>query len=133
MGRYPNKAPFGYINTTTIEGKKIIALKQPEADILRWAFKQLAKNIHKIEDVRKMAEDKGLTCSRSHFFKIIRNPVYCGLIPITFKSGEHDLVKGTHDPLITETLFYEVQRVITTKKVITAKEDLLKETFFRRR
>lgn len=132
MGRYPNKAPFGYINTTTIEGKKIIALKQPEADILRWAFQQLAKNIHKIEDVRKMAEDKGLKCSRSHFFRIIRNPVYCGLIPIKFKSGEQDLVKGTHDPLISETLFYEVQRVITTKRVITAKEDLLKSTFFLR-
>lgn len=31
MGRYPNKAPLGYTNVTTIEGKKIIALKQPEA------------------------------------------------------------------------------------------------------
>lgn len=132
MGRYPNKAPFGYINVTTIEGKKIIALKQPEADILRWAFQQLAKNIHKIEDVRKMAEDKGLKCSRSHFFRIIRNTVYCGLIPIKFNSGEQDLVKGTHDPLIPETLFYEVQRIITTKRVITAKEDVLKATFFLR-
>lgn len=45
MGRYPNKAPLGYINTTTIDGNKIIAPKQPEADIIRWAFQQLAKNI----------------------------------------------------------------------------------------
>ena len=132
MGRYPNKAPFGYINVTTMEGKKIIALKQPEADILRWAFQQLSKNIHKIEDVRKMADDKGLKCSRSHFYRIIRNPVYCGLVPIKFNSGEQDMIKGTHDPLISETLFYEVQRIITTKRVITAKEDLLKATFFLR-
>lgn len=132
MGRYPNKAPFGYINVTTMEGKKIIALKQPEADILRWAFQQLSKNIHKIEDVRKMADDKGLKCSRSHFYRIIRNPIYCGLIPIKFNSGEQDMIKGTHDPLISETLFYEVQRIITTKRVITAKEDLLKATFFLR-
>jgi len=132
MGRYPNKAPFGYINLTTMEGKKIIALKQPEADIIGWAFQQLAKNIHKIEDVRKMAEDKGLKCSRSHFYRIIRNPVYCGLVPIKFNSGEQDMIKGTHDPLISETLFYEVQRIITTKRVITAKEDLLKATFFLR-
>lgn len=132
MGRYPNKAPFGYINVTTMEGKKNISIKQPEADILRWAFQQLAKNIHKIEDVRKMAEDKGLKCSRSYFYRIIRNPVYCGLIPIKFSSSEQDMVKGTHDPLISEALFYEVQEIITTKRVITAKEDLLKTTFFLR-
>lgn len=97
MGRYPNKAPFGYINVTTIEGKKIIAPKQPEAGIIRWAFQQLAKNTHKIEEVRKMADDKGLKCSRSYFFRLIRNPVYCGLIQIKFNSKEHDMVKGTHD------------------------------------
>lgn len=132
MGRYPNKAPFGYINIKTMEGKKIISLKQPEADILRWAFQQLAKNIHKVEDIRKMAEDKGLKCSRSYFYRIIRNPVYCGLIPIKFNAGEQDMVKGTHDPLISEALFYEVQQIITTKRVITAKENLLKTTFFLR-
>lgn len=132
MGRYPNKAPLGYINVTTVDGKKIIAPKQPEADILRWVFQQLAKNIHKMEEIRKMADDKGLKCSRSYFFRLIRNSVYCGLIPIKFNSGEQDRVKGTHDPLISEALFYEVQRIITTKRKITAKEDLLKATFFLR-
>lgn len=132
MGRYPNKAPLGYINAVTVDSKKIIAPKQPEADIIRWAFQQLAKNVHKIEDIRKMAEDKGLKCSRSHFFRIVRNSVYCGLIPIKFNSGEQDMVKGTHDPLISEVLFYEVQRIITTKRKVTAKEDLLKTTFFLR-
>lgn len=132
MGRYPNKAPLGYINVTTIDGKKIIALKKPESDILRWVFRQLAKNIHRVEDIRKMADEKGLKCSRSHFFRLIRNPIYCGLIPIKFNSGEQDLVKGTHDPLISETLFYEVQRIITTKRKVTAREDLLKTTFFLR-
>lgn len=132
MGRYPNKAPLGYINVTTIDGKKNIVSKKPEADILKWVFQQLAKNNHKIEEIRKMADDKGLKCSRSHFFRIIRNPVYCGLIPIRFNSGEQNLVKATHDQLISETLFYEVQRIITTKRKITAKEDLLKATFFLR-
>lgn len=132
MGRYPNKAPLGYINVTTIEGKKIIAMKQPESDILRWVFQQLSKNIYMIEDIRKMADDKGLKCSRSYFFRLIHNPIYCGLIPIKFNSGEQELIKGTHDPLISETLFYEVQRIITTKRKVTAKKDLLKTTFFLR-
>lgn len=130
MGRYPSKAPLGFINLTTVDGKKIIAPKQPEADIIRWAFHQLAKNVHRIEDVRKMADGRGLKCSRSHFFRLIRNPVYCGLIPIKLNSQENHMVKGIHDPLISESLFYEVQRIITTGRKVTAKTDALKATFF---
>lgn len=32
MGRYPNKAPIGFVNLTTVDGKKIIAPKQGEQD-----------------------------------------------------------------------------------------------------
>src|SRR5690606_8934091 len=59
MGRYPSRAPLGFINLTTLDGKKIIIPKQPEAGIIRWVFIQLAKNIHKIEEVRKMADSRG--------------------------------------------------------------------------
>jgi site-specific DNA recombinase len=73
-----------------------------------------------------------LICSRSHFYRLIRNPIYCGLILIRFKSEESQIVKGTHEPLITEPLFYEVQRIITTKRKVTAKRDDLKAMFFLR-
>ena len=130
MGRYPSKAPLGFINLTTVDGKKIIAPKQPEAGIIRWVFHQLAKNIHKIEEVRKAADAKGLKCSRSYFFKLIRNPAYCGLIPIKLRTGEQYMVKGIHDRLISEALFHEVQRIITTKRKISSKRDELKAMFF---
>lgn len=132
MGRYPGRAPLGFVNLTTNEGKKIIAPKQSEAGIIRWAFLQLAKNIYTIEQVRKMADSKGLKCSRSYFFRLIRNPAYCGLITIKPESGEKYMVKGIHEPLISETLFYEVQRIITTKRKVNAKKDDLKTTFFLR-
>jgi len=130
MGRYPNKAPVGYINLTTMDGKKIVAPKQPEAGIIRWVFHQLAKNIHRVEAVRRMAEDKGLICSRSYFSKLIRNPAYCGRIPVRLSSGEQYMVKGIHDSLISETLFYEVQRIITTKRKTSCKREELKAMFF---
>lgn len=129
-GRYPSKAPLGYINLTTVDGKKIIAPKQPEAGIISWVFHQLAKNVHRVEDVRKLADGKGLKCSKSHFFRLIRNPAYCGLIPITIDSEEQHMVKGIHEPLIPETLFYEVQRIITTKRRVNAKKEDLNATFF---
>ncbi|RKD15149.1 recombinase [Pelobium manganitolerans] len=132
MGRYPSKAPLGFINLTTVDGKKIIALKQPEAGIIRWAFLQLAKNIHTIEEVRKRADDRGLKCSRSYFFRLIRNPAYCGLVPIKSESGEPYTVKGIHEPIVSETLFHEVQNIINTKRKVTSKRDDLKATFFLR-
>jgi site-specific DNA recombinase len=130
MGRYPNKSPVGYINLTAIDGKKFIAPKQPEAGIIRWVFLQLGKNIHKMEDVRKMAQSKGLRCSRSYFSKLVRNPAYCGLISVTINPQEQQMVKGVHEPLISETLFYEVQEIINTKRKITSRTDELKAMFF---
>ncbi len=130
MGRFPGKAPLGFLNNTGIDGRKIIVPKQPEADIIKWIFRQLAKNINKIDHIRKMADAKGLKCSRSHFFRIIRNPVYCGLISIKISSKEQQMVKGIHAPLISEVLFNEVQRIITRKRVVTSKTNELNETFY---
>ena len=131
MGRYPSKAPLGFINLTTLDGKKIITPKQPEAGIIRWVFLQLAKNIHRIEEVRKIADDKGLKCSRSYFFRLLRNPAYCGLIPIKLESEQY-MVQGIHEPLISKALFYEVQKIINTKRKITSQKDDLKAIFYLR-
>ncbi len=132
MGRYPNKAPIGFINITAIDGWKIIIPKQPEAGIIKWAFQQLAKNIHKVGDVWKMAEEKGLKCARASFYRLIRNPIYCGLITIKPFSQEQYMIKGVHDPLISESLFYNVQDIINTRRQVTAKTNDLKATFFLR-
>ncbi|MBV8328284.1 recombinase family protein [Chryseobacterium sp.] len=132
MGRYPNKAPIGFINLTLMDGKKTIAPKEPEADIIKWSFHQVAQNDHKISEIMRMANEKGLICSRSHFFRILRNPVYCGLISVKLKSNEEQMIKGLHEPLISESLFYQVQSVINTKRKTTAKRDDLKAMFFLR-
>lgn len=130
LGRYPNKAPRGLINLTALDGKKYIAPNQPEAGIIKWVFQQLVKNSYKLEEVRRMACAKGLKCSRSYFVRLIRNPVYCGLIPLSSNSGELEMIKGIHDPLVSEALFYEVQNIINTKRKLTCKADELKTMFF---
>ena len=112
------------------DGRKIIVPKQPEANIIKWVFRQLTKNNNKIDHIRKTAYAKGLKCSRSHFFRIIRNPAYCGLISIKISSKEQQMVKGIHDPLISEVLFNEVQRIITKKRIVTSKTNELNETFY---
>ncbi|MCX8526454.1 hypothetical protein OF897_21280 [Chryseobacterium formosus] len=43
MGRWPRRAPMGYINLSTQEGRKIMKPKQPQADLIKWASKLLSK------------------------------------------------------------------------------------------
>ncbi|WP_222103950.1 recombinase family protein [Mucilaginibacter corticis] len=133
MGRYPNKAPLGYINLTGLDGRKYIAPQQPEAEILKWAFHLIARNTHRVEDIRKMAFNKGLKCSRTNFWRLIRNPVYCGFVKLKIESSELLLVKGVHEPLIPEKLFEDVQNIINTKRRLLCKRNELNDLFFLKR
>lgn len=53
---------------------KTIVPKKPEAEIIKWVFNQVAQNDQKISEINKIANEKGLICSRSHFsgFCVIR-------------------------------------------------------------
>ncbi len=64
-----------------------------------------------------MAKEKGFTGTKSLFWFAIRNPVYCGKIFIEkYKEEEAQIVKGLHESLITEALYYRVQDVLNGRK-----------------
>ena len=116
-GRWMATAPIGYINKTTDNGRKYIAPKEPEASIIKWAFEEIANSQFAADQIRKEANKRGLKCSRANFWNAIRNPVYCGKISIPkFKDEEPVLVQGQHEPIISESLFYEVQDVLEGRK-----------------
>ncbi len=119
-GRYMGTAPLGYINKTNEAGKKYIAPKKDEADILKWAFQELALGRLNTEQVWKLAREKGLSRgSKNNFWVAIRNPLYCGKIFIPkFKDEESCFVQGQHEPLISEALFYDVQDVLNGRKKV---------------
>jgi site-specific DNA recombinase len=118
-GRWMGTAPIGYINKVTEAGKKYIAPKDNEAVIMKWAFKELASGQYNTEQVWRLAKEKGLTCSKPNFWLAIKNPIYCGKIFISkYKDEESHYVKGQHDPLISEILFYEVQDILTGRKKV---------------
>ncbi|WP_228446758.1 recombinase family protein [Chryseobacterium sp. 3008163] len=71
-----------------------------------------------------------MICSRSHFFRVIRNPIYCGLISIKLNSNEEQMIKGLHESLISESLFYQVQSLISTKIKTTGRKEDLRGVFF---
>jgi len=116
-GRALGIAPIGYKNKTTEDGKKYIAIQEPEASHIQWVFEELAKGTKAADQVRKEANRMGLKCGSSKFWSMVRNPVYCGQIYIPeFKEEAAYYVKAQHEPIVSEYLFYEVQDVLDGKK-----------------
>ncbi len=116
-GRWMGPAPIGYVNKASEEGRKQIARKEPEASLIQWAFEQLAHGTLAADQIRQCLNKKGLKCGRSNFWRLVRNPVYCGKIFVPrFKDEESRLVDGQHEPLVSEALFYQVQDVLDGKK-----------------
>ncbi|MEH6306839.1 recombinase family protein [Olivibacter sp. CPCC 100613] len=122
-GRWPAKAPVGYVNRISECGKKYIAIDELQAPIMRWAFEEIAKAKYSTEQVFNKAYKMGLKCRKNNFFLLIRNPVYYGKIPVPkFKDEEEQLVNGQHEPLISSHLFYKVQAILNGKhRVINTK------------
>ncbi|WP_425567364.1 recombinase family protein [Pedobacter ginsengiterrae] len=120
-GRFMGIAPKGYVNKITEDGRKYIALYEPEAKIMRWAFEKLAEGGLSQAEMLRMAIQKGLNTSRNNFWSALKNPVYCGKIYVPKNKDEEGyFVQGQHDPLISESLFKKVQDVITRKKPLHA-------------
>ena len=117
-GRLMGKAPFGYINRSKEDGRKYVALKEPQASAMRWAFNEIAKGVFAADQVRqKMNVQSPTKLSRSSFHVAIRNPLYYGKIFIAkFQDEEAHLVQGQHEPLISEELFHKVQRILDGNK-----------------
>jgi DNA invertase Pin-like site-specific DNA recombinase len=130
MGRWPGKAPIGYANRTDTDGKKYIAPKQPEADLIKWSFEQLAKGACTIAQARRMACVKGLQCSKNNFWKLVHNPIYSGIISIPANRIEDkQFIRGNHEPLISQSLFQQVQLIIKKDCNKGTKKDELKSLF----
>ncbi|RQO75260.1 hypothetical protein DBR43_07830 [Pedobacter sp. KBW06] len=84
---------------------------------LTWAFETIAEGVFATDVVWRMAKERGLKCQRNTFWDLIRNPIYCGKIVVP--RDEHTemyLADGKHKPIISESLFWDVQDVLNARK-----------------
>ena len=134
------RAPIGYLNLGTMDFKPLDEVRAP---IIKRAFELYATGDWSIADVTAMANKEGLTTvpmrrrrtedemlaeeeddaviekvsrpiSLVNMHKILTNPFYTGKI----LAADGGYVESkSHDPLITDLLFYQVQRELSNKKV----------------
>ena len=76
-----------------------------------------------------MAFLNGLQCSRNNFWKLLHNPVYCGLVTVPpTKTEDIQFVKSVHE-LISESLFKNVQLLLNSKRRQYSRREDLKYLF----
>jgi site-specific DNA recombinase len=129
-GRHMGPAPVGYCNKVYENGRKYIEPKEDIAEIIRWAFNELAKGAWSVLELWKQARKKGLPCSKNTFWSMINNPVYCGKIYVPKDQHEESCyVQGTHKPIVSEELFYTVQDVLHGRKRTVVVKQPIREEF----
>jgi len=122
-GRWTGPAPLGYINKTREDGSKYISQKSPEAEILKWVFDQLEKDVFSGEQILIAAVEKGLKCSKNNFYSLIKNPMYYGKVIVPkFKDEAEELVDGKHKALISKEQFDKVQDIMSGRAKVHGME-----------
>jgi len=128
-GRYVSTAPYGFKNVRDAQNRPIIVHSEMAA-VIKKAFEQIATGNYLIEILRKKLYKEGLKVSRSNFYTLLRNPIYCGKIRVkAFKDEPEEIVQGIHEPIVSEELFYDVQNVLDGKKKAKTQYSLVNDEY----
>ncbi len=117
-GRWMGLAPIGYANKITKDGIKYIEPIEPYATLMQMAFQELAKGVQPVSHVYKTLTQAGFSKSIHCFWLAIRNPIYCGKIPLkTEKQTSPIYIQGQHRSLVSASLFEKVQQILLRKRI----------------
>jgi hypothetical protein len=120
-GRWVSTAPSGFKNTRDAMNKPCI-VHSDLAPLVKKSFELFATGTYQVEILRKEMFRQGLKISRNQFWLMLRNPIYCGKIRIkAYRDEPEELQKGIHEPIVSEELFYEVQKVLSGRKKLKTK------------
>lgn len=123
-GRWMGAAPYGYDNKITEQGRKYIAPNE-QAKLMQWALEEIATGKFNVMQIWHEAQKKGFNCAKSNFYRLIRNPVYCGLIIVAaYKDESERWVKGLHKALISEATYWAIQKALERTKPVKQKTQL---------
>lgn len=122
MGWYPSRVPLGYLNTITREKGLNEIVNDPERfDMVKQMWNLMLTGNYTPPQILKIANEKwklksrpkrkhsGKSLNRSTIYGIFSNPFYYGW----FEYGKpKQLYKGSHEPMITEGEFDQVQKLL---------------------
>ena len=110
QGIWPKMPPVGYLNDRVT---RTIVPDPERAPLVQKAFELYATSEYTLDRLTETVNDLGLTgrnglpLARSQYHRVLRNPIYCGIIRY---NGE--LFGGKHEPLVSKGLFDAVQELV---------------------
>ena len=113
-GRYIKTPPSGYC-MGKINGKACIVPNQ-KAPLIKQLFEDYATGLYPQSDLIRKYNCKGLNLSKSSISRTLENILYAGFIDLKkFNIEPYTQIKGQHQPIISEELFYQSQAIKTGK------------------
>jgi uncharacterized protein (UPF0297 family) len=111
-GCWTGCAPFGYENHRDSLKRSTLKPHPEKSKIVKEIFEKYASGIYTREELRKQyTKVKGLT--KNNFLTLFRKVVYCGKIEVPeLYDDPKVIVRGLHQPLISEELYNKVQAVL---------------------
>ncbi len=114
-GEFLGRAPVGYLNAKVGDSRNIV-VDPIKAPLVRKTFEEYATGKYSVLQVLKLVHQWGLTSVtgreflKSEIYRLLRCPAYYGLYQ---HGGEFH--KGSYEPLISKSLYDQVQAVLTNK------------------
>jgi site-specific DNA recombinase len=116
QGIFPFAAPIGYLNNGSGKAKTVDPVRGP---LVKLAFELYATRQYSLQRLEEELFERGLRTKSgkrtylSQLATLLRNPFYMGLIRLRNRS---ETFAGAHAPLITSSLFNQVQLIIDGKR-----------------
>lgn len=112
-GKCANKAPRGYKNVRISKHDTHVEIDENTAPLVRTLFYEVAKGVEAPMHIRgRIAKH----IPKSTYFKMLRNVFYIGRIIVPkFNDEPQEIIKGVHEPLIPDEVFYKVQEILDGK------------------
>lgn len=129
-GCWTAAAPYGYTNYRNPDGKSTL-IPSETAQYIIDAFVLLVNPKTSIRRVWLKMREKGMKVSRSHFYRLIRNPVYVGKVTVKANETEsHTLINGLHEPILPSSLFEKVQKNLDDRGKVEKAPKFSQNQFF---
>lgn len=115
-GEWCGIAPIGYNNVKANEETgtdHYVTIDPVKGPLVQQVFKEVAEGIESAASIKKRLMPK---CTKSNFYKMLRNKFYIGIIKVPeFMNYPETEVIGIHEPLIDNDTFLAVQNVMDGK------------------
>ena len=128
-GRYINMQPIGYVKGTDESGKPLMQPDSLKSPLIKDLLEKFASGNYTQNELLE-EYGKTLCLKRATLSRMLRNPLYAGLVRVPeYKGKPEHVVRGLHEPLISDETYSRIQLVLQGRSSELKKPKSITEEF----